>query len=269
MIYILKLQNDKYYVGATSNLDRRLKDHMNGYASDWTKKYKMKSLHKLIYNCNAFDEDKYTKQYMNKFGINNVRGGSYSTFNLSKEQKKLLIKELRKANNECFTCGRNTHYSNKCYAKIDVDGNQIKDYKKVKDIKRNRNKESNKHVKYLINIDDDDNEDNEYVEENNDLFGKNKNIKREIEETKENKKLEDKEQYIEETEIINNFYSDLNKNYNSFDEKTQDINENGLHTKNKIFKKRIYIHTNEDNIKQVFNSVIRGVNNIYNWALGK
>ena len=30
MIYILKLQNGKYYVGATSNLDKRLKDHMNG-----------------------------------------------------------------------------------------------------------------------------------------------------------------------------------------------------------------------------------------------
>ena len=283
MIYILKLEHDKYYVGATSNLDKRLKDHMNGNGSEWTKRYKMKSLYKLIHNCNTFDEDKYTKQYMNKFGINNVRGGSYSTFNLSKDQKKLLIKELRTANNECFTCGRNTHYSNKCYSKTDVDDNQIKDYKKSKEIKKDRNKDRNKHVKYLFN-------ENEYIEENNDLFEENKNIKREIKEKiKDNKN--DKTQYIEDTEIINDFYTNLNQNCNSFEEKTQDIkcficgrnnhlisscyaktdiSDKELINENKLLKnkKDIYI-PNEDNIKQGFNSIIRGVSNIYNWALGK
>ena len=91
MIYILKLQNDKYYVGATNNLDKRLREHMNGNGSEWTKRYKMKSLHKLIHNCNTFDEDKYTKQYMNKFGINNVRGGSFCQIELSNEVKNLMI----------------------------------------------------------------------------------------------------------------------------------------------------------------------------------
>ena len=38
-IYVLKLKNNKYYVGKTTSL-RRLKDHFSEGGSAWTKKYK-------------------------------------------------------------------------------------------------------------------------------------------------------------------------------------------------------------------------------------
>jgi predicted GIY-YIG superfamily endonuclease len=39
-IYILKLEHNKYYIGKTNNVNKRLNDHMSNNGSQWTKKYK-------------------------------------------------------------------------------------------------------------------------------------------------------------------------------------------------------------------------------------
>jgi hypothetical protein len=38
---------------------------------------------KIIKNCSSFDEDKYVKEYIAKYGIDKVRGGSYVTNDLT------------------------------------------------------------------------------------------------------------------------------------------------------------------------------------------
>ena len=43
-----------------------------------------------------YDEDKYTLKYMNKYGINNVRGGSFCELYLSEENQKNIKKILTK-----------------------------------------------------------------------------------------------------------------------------------------------------------------------------
>ena len=50
-----------------------------------------------ITNCDNFDEDKYVKIYASKYGIDNVRDGSYSKIYLDNDHKKLLNNELRVA----------------------------------------------------------------------------------------------------------------------------------------------------------------------------
>ena len=53
-IYILKLQQGKYYVGKTDNLEKRKQQHINGTACSWTKliyiKNKINYLY-YIYKC--------------------------------------------------------------------------------------------------------------------------------------------------------------------------------------------------------------------------
>ena len=83
-IYILKLENGKYYVGKTNNPEYRLNNHFNENGSAWTKKHKPIKILKLIPNCDNYDEDKITRQYMDKYGINNVRGGSFVSVKLDK-----------------------------------------------------------------------------------------------------------------------------------------------------------------------------------------
>jgi len=49
-IYILSLQNGKYYVGKTSNPSFRLDQHFNLEGSNWTKKYKPIKVIDIIYD---------------------------------------------------------------------------------------------------------------------------------------------------------------------------------------------------------------------------
>ena len=37
--YILRLKDMKFYVGITSDLQRRFRDHFNGVGSKWTNRY--------------------------------------------------------------------------------------------------------------------------------------------------------------------------------------------------------------------------------------
>ena len=67
-IYILELENKKYYVGKTTNPDFRLEQHFNSYGSQWTKKYKPIKILELKPNCDDYDEDKYTRMYMDAYG---------------------------------------------------------------------------------------------------------------------------------------------------------------------------------------------------------
>ena len=133
IIYILELENGKYYVGKTNNLDKRLNQHKYGFGSEWTKKYKFIKLIEIINSESNFDEDKYTKIYMDKFGIDNVRGGSYNKIELTNNQKENLMAELRTSNNVCYRCGRNSHFIKNCYAKTDLDGNPLFTNKKNND----------------------------------------------------------------------------------------------------------------------------------------
>ena len=113
-IYILQLEDNKYYIGKTENPEFRLNSHFDSYGSAWTKKYKPIKVLKLISNCSNFDEDKYTKEYMKKKGINNVRGGSYCKIKLDNDEINSIQKEINGATNCCYICGSNEHFASNC-----------------------------------------------------------------------------------------------------------------------------------------------------------
>ena len=116
-IYILELSNGKYYVGKTSNPDFRLDKHFNSNGSTWTRKYSPIKLIELIGNSDDFDEDKNTIKYMEKFGINNVRGGSFSQIKLSQESINVITKMINGSTNKCFICGSTEHFIKDCEKK--------------------------------------------------------------------------------------------------------------------------------------------------------
>ena len=112
-IYILKLKQGKYYVGKTSNPNFRIESHFNSEGAEWTKMYKPEKLLEII-DGDDYDEDKYTKMYMDKYGIDNVRGGSYTSIILDKETKNHLVKNSNSTNDRCFKCGKEGHFASNC-----------------------------------------------------------------------------------------------------------------------------------------------------------
>ena len=114
-IYILKLQEDKYYIGKTYKpILERYMEHCKGVGSAWTRKYPPICILEEYNEVSEFEEDKFTKIYMSKYGIENVRGGAYCRMNMPDSLTKLLYREIWHAQNRCLECGSDTHYVAKC-----------------------------------------------------------------------------------------------------------------------------------------------------------
>jgi len=93
-VYVLRLRNRRWYVGSTDDLIKQYVEHLSGHGSKWTRLYKPMYLDRVIENASPLDEDKVVKEYMAKYGIDNVRGGSYGTETLDEIQEEALRREI-------------------------------------------------------------------------------------------------------------------------------------------------------------------------------
>ena len=73
-IYVLKLIDERYYVGRTSNFMQRMNEHFNGMGSEYTKKYKPIKIIEVTEEINVTDERDKTLEYMKMYGYEKVRG---------------------------------------------------------------------------------------------------------------------------------------------------------------------------------------------------
>ena len=79
-IYILRLEQNKFYVGMTKRNIERIWEHIDGKGAAWTKKYPPCEGNEILYfeeGLDPSDENRKTIEMMKRFGIHNVRGGDY------------------------------------------------------------------------------------------------------------------------------------------------------------------------------------------------
>jgi hypothetical protein len=116
-IYVLRCDEDKYYVGKTHNKMLRMEQHFGeGGGCVWTRKYKPVEIVET-FEGDKYDEDSHVLRYMEKYGIDNVRGGSYCQEILFEEQIESITEKIVGANDLCNNCGKSGHFIKDCKKK--------------------------------------------------------------------------------------------------------------------------------------------------------
>lgn len=150
-IYVLELQGKKYYVGKTNHTFRRFSQHKTGSGAKWTQKHKVKDLFAFHKDMKDSDENKITIQMMKKYGVRNVRGGSWTKVNMTEAEIKRLenkinargrrrrttqtsqIKARASKKKLCTRCGRTSHTVEKCYARFHSNGKSLTRKREISD----------------------------------------------------------------------------------------------------------------------------------------
>lgn len=65
-------------------------------------------------NCDPYDEEKITLKYMARYGIANVRGGSFCTFRLDGVTMRFVNRMIDGATGHCFRCHQKGHFAGDC-----------------------------------------------------------------------------------------------------------------------------------------------------------
>ena len=81
LCYVLKLENDNYYVGITSNLNYRYSQHLCGNGSLWTRQHKPINIMSVEIGGDDLERSK-TLELMEKYGWERVRGSYWCKIDL-------------------------------------------------------------------------------------------------------------------------------------------------------------------------------------------
>uniref|UniRef100_A0A6C0IA65 GIY-YIG domain-containing protein n=1 Tax=viral metagenome TaxID=1070528 RepID=A0A6C0IA65_9ZZZZ len=94
-VYVLELEDKRYYVGRTSNFIQRMNEHFTENGALYTKKYKPIKIKEVVEEKTCYDERDKTLEYMETYGWENVRGYAWCRETLTKKPKFKNTKESK------------------------------------------------------------------------------------------------------------------------------------------------------------------------------
>jgi hypothetical protein len=115
-IYAIKLTGNNYYIEKTKNLRESIENHFYGENEglSFLQNNKPLSIHRIFLNCISDDETKYVIQYMEKYGIDKVRGAAFLEEVLTEEEKEIARRLIGIRKGICFNCDQTGHYTFEC-----------------------------------------------------------------------------------------------------------------------------------------------------------
>lgn len=103
-VQILRLQNNKWFVSSINAVD-----------SNWIRLHPCIAVERTIH---INDEDVVVRKMMMEYGIDNVRGGSYSRIDLPSFRRRELEYEFAGVDDRCVICGDHRHVAVSCSRKM-------------------------------------------------------------------------------------------------------------------------------------------------------
>lgn len=114
-ICVISLDVGKYYICKTNLANFDIQNiYKDNKAKEWIYNYKPRKIIERIHSLDPWDEDKITLKYMDKYGIENVRGGSFSALKLAPEEIVTIRTMIAGAHGKCTICGNTDHYKTNC-----------------------------------------------------------------------------------------------------------------------------------------------------------
>jgi GIY-YIG catalytic domain len=111
IVYVLLLEDNTYYIGLTSNLNRRLKKHLNNKGASFTRNKTFKIIETIKIPVTTLREgelyeDYHVMRYMFEHGTINVKGGTFLGSKRKRDSKFNFYKQafLEASTVEKFIC---------------------------------------------------------------------------------------------------------------------------------------------------------------------
>ena len=122
-VYVLELSQGRVYVGHSSDIRRRIQQHMSGHGSAFTKAFPptgviLPRLGCVSGSAEAAERDE-TLRYMFLRGIQAVRGWRYVRVHMPEEEARDAEANIRELFDLCRRCGHPGHFIGHCKANFD------------------------------------------------------------------------------------------------------------------------------------------------------
>ncbi|KAI8897457.1 hypothetical protein BC833DRAFT_41363 [Globomyces pollinis-pini] len=143
MIYVLLLQENKFYVGYSERpIGERFLEHFNYQGSKWTTLYRPVQVLQVLPG-GLKEENDMTLKMMDTYGWWNVRGGSWCQVDIQacppallewqrlklppplRQNQPVQSKYRSNVKNGCSKCGRTSHSVKDCFARTNVNGEDL------------------------------------------------------------------------------------------------------------------------------------------------
>ena len=119
-VYVLELSGGNFYVGKSENIESRISQHEKDSGASWTKVHpiigRVDTITQQMDDLESWERAE-TLELAHKYGIEKVRGHTWTQKILTEQKKNEFISQIRERKDLCRKCGSPDHMISSCRSK--------------------------------------------------------------------------------------------------------------------------------------------------------